>query len=255
MSLFATAGVMARTALEHALPAGWIGEVFDGRRERQHPRELLFSTIVELTTLVSLGLRPSLHAAARTMETLPVTLAALHGKVNRAEPAIEPAILRALARGSAERLAPAAAAVDGGAILPGWRLRVLDGNRLPAGEKRLAPLRERRGAALPGQALVVYGPDSGLVTDPVAGEDARRSGRALAAPLLDGAQPGQPRIPARSRSGLRGTAASARARPCRAGTRRRLASSCASTPAIPGWPGKGNGAGAAEPKPARCANS
>lgn len=178
---------MARTALEHALPAGWVDEVFDQHRERQYSRELLFSTVIELVTLVSLGLRPSLHAAARAMPTLPVTLAALYDKVNRTEPAI----LRALVRGSAERLAPVAAAVDGGTILPGWRLRVLDGNHLPASEKRLAPLREHRGAALPGQALVVYDPDSGLVTDLVAGEDAHQSERALVAPLLDNAQPGQ----------------------------------------------------------------
>ena len=178
---------MARTALEHALPAGWVDEVFDKHRERQHSRELLFSTVIELVTLVFLGLRPSLHAAARAMPTLPVTLAALYGKVNRTGPAI----LRALVRGSAERLAAVAAAVDGAAILPGWRLRVLDGNHLPASEKRLAPLREHRGAALPGQALVVYDPDSGLATDLVAGEDAHQSERALVGPLLGSAQPGQ----------------------------------------------------------------
>jgi len=178
---------MARTALEHALPAEWIDEVFDAHRERQYSRELLFSTVVELVTLVSLGLRPSLHAAARTMETLPVTLAALYDKVNRTESGI----LRALVRGSAERLAPVAAAVDGGTTLPGWRLRVLDGNHLPASEKRLAPLRGHRGAALPGQTLVVYDPDSGLVTDIVADEDAHQSERALVAPLLASAQPGQ----------------------------------------------------------------
>jgi len=39
----APASVMARTALEHALPAGWIDAVFDEHRERQYPRELLFS--------------------------------------------------------------------------------------------------------------------------------------------------------------------------------------------------------------------
>jgi len=66
----------------------WIDEVFDEHRQRQYPRELLFSTVVELTTLVSLGLRPSLHAAARTMQALPVTLATLYDKVNRTEPAI-----------------------------------------------------------------------------------------------------------------------------------------------------------------------
>jgi IS4 transposase len=103
----------------------------------------------------------------------------------------EPAILRALVRGSAERLAPVAAAVNYGTSLPGWRLRVLDGSHLPASEKRLAPLREHRGAALSGQALVVYDPDSGLVTDLVAGEDAHQSERALVGPLLDSAQPGQ----------------------------------------------------------------
>ena len=183
----APASLMARTALEHALPAGWIDAVFDEHRERQYSRELLFSTVVELVTLVSLGLRPSLHAAARTMPTLPVTLAALYDKVNRTEPGI----LRALVRGSAERLAPVAAAVDSGTILPGWQVRVLDGNHLRASEKRLAPLREHRGAALPGQSLVVYDPDSGLVTDIVASEDAHQSERASVAPLLASAQPGQ----------------------------------------------------------------
>jgi len=74
----APAGVMARLALEHALPAGWVDEVFEAHRQRQYARELLFSTVVELTTLVSLGLRPSLHAAARQMPSLPVSLASLY---------------------------------------------------------------------------------------------------------------------------------------------------------------------------------
>ena len=153
---------MARLALERALPAQWIDEVFDEHRQRQYPRELLFSTVVELMTLVTLGLRPSLHAAARKMdEELPVSLAALYDKVKRTEPAI----LRALVRGSAERLAPVAGSLDGEPSLPGWQLRVFDGNHLPASEKRLAALRGYRGAALPGHTLVVYDPDSGFVTD------------------------------------------------------------------------------------------
>lgn len=57
----APAGVMARLALEHALPGGWVDDVFEAHRRRQYSRELLFSTVVELTTLVSLGLRPSLR--------------------------------------------------------------------------------------------------------------------------------------------------------------------------------------------------
>ena len=144
-------------------------------------RELLFSTVVEVMTLVSLGLRPSLHAAARATPGLPVSLASLYDKVNHTEPAI----LEALVRGSAERLAPVVAAVGQGASLPGWQVRILDGNHLPASEKRLTPLRDHRGAALPGHALVAYDPDRGLVTDIVACEDAHASERAATTPLLE----------------------------------------------------------------------
>ena len=77
----APACVMARLALEQALPAAWVDEVFEEHRQRQYPRELMFSTIVELMTLVTLGLRPSLHAAARKLESLPVSLAALYDKL------------------------------------------------------------------------------------------------------------------------------------------------------------------------------
>jgi IS4 transposase len=87
------AAVMTRLALEQALPASWLDQVFEQHRQRQYSRELLFSAVVELMTLVTLGLRPSLHAAARKFdERLPVSLTALYDKVNRCEPAL----LRAL---------------------------------------------------------------------------------------------------------------------------------------------------------------
>ena len=164
----APASVMARIALEQAMPAAWIDEVFDAHRQRQYPRELLFSTVVELMTLVSLGLQPSLHAAARKMENLPVSLAALYDKVNRTELPL----LRALVQGSSARLQPIAAALEFAPCMPGWQLRIVDGNHLPGSQKRLAPLRGHRGAALPGHCLVVYDPDLAQVVDLVACEDA-----------------------------------------------------------------------------------
>ncbi len=63
----APGAVTAHLALDQALPASWIDEVFQAHRQRQYPRELLFSSVVELMLLVTLGLRPSLHAAARKM--------------------------------------------------------------------------------------------------------------------------------------------------------------------------------------------
>jgi hypothetical protein len=47
--------------------------VFEAEHQRQYSRDLLFSTVVELMTLVSLRLRPSLHAAARQKGDLPVS--------------------------------------------------------------------------------------------------------------------------------------------------------------------------------------
>jgi IS4 transposase len=95
-----------------------------------------------------------------------------------------------LVQGSAERLAPVMARLGVQPGLAGYELRVLDGNHLPGSEKRLAVLRGHRGAALPGQSIVVYDPDTGLVTDMIAGEDAHQSERTLAIPL-QGAKPGQ----------------------------------------------------------------
>jgi IS4 transposase len=176
--------VMARLTLERAITPAWVDAVFEANRESQYSRELLFSTIVELMSLVSLGLHPSLHAAARKMPNLPVSLAALYDKVKHTEPAV----LRALVQDSAQHLMPVAAELTDPAILPGWDLRIVDGNHLPASEKRLAAVRDQRAAALPGHTLVVYDPDRTLVADIVACEDAYTQERTVATPLLACAQ-------------------------------------------------------------------
>ncbi len=113
-----------------------------------------------------------------------MSLAALYAKVQRTEPAV----LRALVQGSCERLVPLVGCLPERQSLPGWQLRVFDGNHLPTSEKRLAPLRGFRGAALPGHTLVVYDPDSALVCDIVACEDAHESERTGAASLIERAQ-------------------------------------------------------------------
>ena len=91
---------MARVALEQALPSEWIDEVFEEHRQRQYSRELLFLTVIELVTLVSLGLRPSLHAAARSLETLPVALE------HRVEPLAREGVLQRDPRHHARRRMP-----------------------------------------------------------------------------------------------------------------------------------------------------
>lgn len=181
--------VMARLALQRALEPAWVDAVFDKHRQYQYQGELLFSTTVELMSVVAVGIRPSLHAAFQAAPDLPVSVQALYDKVKRADPRL----VRELVRGSAERLSPVVEAMRGAPspALKGYRVRIIDGNHLPASEKRLAPLRAFRGAALPGQSLVVYDPATDIVTDMVPCEDGHANERSLMGPVLARAQAGE----------------------------------------------------------------
>jgi IS4 transposase len=181
--------VLAQLSLQRAFEADWIDALFDAHRQRQYKRELLFSSVVDLMSLVALGLQPSVHAAAQAKKDLPVSLAALYDKINHTEPALG----RALVAGCAERLAPMVSELrgDGPATLPGYRIRILDGNHLAATDKRLKPLRPFRGSARPGHSLVVYDPDLGLVLDLIPCEDAHTQERTLVPQVLLTARPGE----------------------------------------------------------------
>src|SRR5690242_19416483 len=178
--------VMVRLVMQQALSREWLEEVFEQNRDKHYTRELLFSTVVDLMALVALGLKKSLHAAAQASAGLGVSLTALYDKVKRTEPEV----VRALVRGCAERLSPVVEFMKEKRTpwVAGYRVRVLDGNHLAAREKRLNALRDFRGAALPGQALVVYAPELDLVVDMLPAEDAHAQERALMGPVLEQVQ-------------------------------------------------------------------
>ena len=64
-------------------------------------------------------------------------------------------------------------------LLPGYRVRVLDGNHLAGTEHRVKELRRYRAAALPGHALVFYDPQWEVATDVIPCEDAYAQERSL----------------------------------------------------------------------------
>lgn len=181
--------VMAQLGFERVLDPSWIAELFEEHRGRQYQRDLLFSTVVDVVALVALGLRPSVHAAARARQDLGVSLSALYDKLNRTDPELG----RALVQQSAERLVPVVEPFRSGqaAVCPGYRVRIVDGNCLAPSEKRLKPLRKVRSAALPGRSLVVYDPDRCLVLDVLLSEDGHAGERTLMAALVPTAQPGE----------------------------------------------------------------
>ena len=117
--------VMAQVAMQQALEPTWVDELFERHRQRQYTRQLLFSTTVDLMSLVALGLRPSVHAAAQAQKELSVSLAALYDKINNTEPEL----VRALVQGSAERLGPVLWSMRNPApLVAGYRIRIIDGN-------------------------------------------------------------------------------------------------------------------------------
>ena len=175
--------VMARALFENALPADALDQLFDTHADKQSTRELLFSQVVDVLSLVVCNAQPSLFAAIRKRaDTLPVTRKSVYAKIAN----LEPALGHALVRYTADRLGAVLAELAPPAppAVPGCRPRVIDGNHLPASEHRIKPLRSTRAGALPGQALVAFDPALGLVTDVICRECGHAQERALTPEFL-----------------------------------------------------------------------
>lgn len=184
----APVAVMARASLEFALDPPAVDAIFSRCAERQYERKLLFSTMVDLTALVVCGAHPSVHAAYRAMrQQVPVSLTAVYDKLG----GVEMPTTEALVAHSAARLRPVIAALGTAEQwLPGFRIRVLDGNHLAATERRLQVLWACAAGPLPGQSLVVLEPEVGLVVQMVGCEDGHAQERTLLEPIIAAAEPG-----------------------------------------------------------------
>jgi IS4 transposase len=175
--------VMAQALLENALPPRTVDALFEEVAERQYTRNLLFSDVVNLMGTVVCRIRPSINAAyKKNAETLGVTRKAVYDKIDR----VELGVSGALVRQTATALSAVIAAMNGRCEpwLPGYRTRIVDGSHLPGTEHRIKPLRTTRAGALPGQALVVFEPESGLVVDVVLCADGHAQERSMTDAML-----------------------------------------------------------------------
>lgn len=102
-------------------------------------------------------------AYTKRKKTFPVSDQALYDKLK----GMELGISAALVRDSAQRAAEAIEALGARrpAWLPGYRVRILDGNAPSATEHRLEVLRDTWAAPLPGKVLVVMDPELGLASE------------------------------------------------------------------------------------------
>ena len=192
--------VMARASVERLLDAQRLNALFARTAERQYTRELLFSSLVQLLSEVVLGVHPTVHAAYQAnKDVIGVSTTALDNKLDRVEPGVSAALVRDSA-GLAEPVVKALRASHP-RWLPGYQIKVLDGNHLSSTEHRLKALRGTWAAPIPGQALVVLDQQRMFITDVVLSEDGHVQERRLLTQVLQHVEEDQRRISAASYHG------------------------------------------------------
>jgi hypothetical protein len=175
--------VAVRGAFEYALDPTHLDDLFVRVAGERDDRELLFSTCVDLMATVVCRVKPSVHAAYQANDHIPVSVAAVYARLTR----VPTTAGRQLVRHTAERLGPVIRAMGGAEAdsLPGYRVKILDGNHLGKTHRRIKPLRDVVAGPLPGQTLVVLDPALGLAIDAVCCEDGHAQERSLLDPILE----------------------------------------------------------------------
>lgn len=176
--------VMFRGSLERIMSPAKMDAIFAKAAVRQKTGDLLFSSCVDVMALVVAKVRKSVHAAYRARaEQVGVSVRAFYDKLAGIEPQVSERMVRETANEIAGVIQHMAVARKD--LLPGYEVRILDGNHLAGTEHRLKELRTRGAAALPGVTLCILDPQRQLVLDVIACEDGHASERALIPRVLD----------------------------------------------------------------------
>jgi hypothetical protein len=106
--------------------------------------------VVNLMSLVVCGVYPSLHAAHQALaEKISVSVTSVYNKINGIEPSTCVCLVREIAGQMEATIRHLNATIPD--LLPGYRVKIIDGNAIAASEHRLKELRQISSAPLPGQ--------------------------------------------------------------------------------------------------------
>src|SRR5215475_15220746 len=170
--------VMVRGTLERVFDPEKLERVFTDHAVLPYTRELTLTQGVGLMSDVVCRIVPSVGAGYKAhQEERPVTRQAVYDKLQHLELSTAAGLVEYAGRelGACLRQMPSPAPP----LLPGYRVRVLDGNPLAGTEHGVGELRRYRAAALPGHALVFYDPQWDVATDVMLCEDAYAQERTL----------------------------------------------------------------------------
>ena len=167
---------MVLVLLENFLNADKLDRWFNTVRQSQYTKDILFSSMIGLMLNVVCNIRPSVHSAYRDSK-IQASVVALYAKLQKMELTTSQALVRYIA-GEAETLLNhvGGTSLD---LLPGYRVKFLDGNSIEGTEHRLEVLRRTTAGALPGKALVVFDHRLGLAVDVFPCEDGHAQERSL----------------------------------------------------------------------------
>ena len=175
--------VMSRGMMERALNPEQLDKWFEENADSQYTRDLLFSSVFDIMSQVVCGSQKSVNAAYQaSKEDISVSIVSLYNKLN----GIEVNTSAELVRYAAGAVAPVIKALKGNknAPLPGFNIKLLDGNCIEATEHRIKELRQIASGALPGKSLVVYDPELRIPVDVFPCEDGHAQERSLLSHVL-----------------------------------------------------------------------
>jgi hypothetical protein len=175
--------VMVRATMENVLSAERLDALFEEAAARQENKCLMFSTVADLMGLVACKIHPSVHAAYQAKrEEVAVTAKALYDKLQR----MEPNVSRQMVAETAERMAAIIRKTQAvlPELVPGYRVKILDGNHLRRTQRRIKELRALNAAPLPGHCAVILDPQLKLILDVIPCEDAHAQERTLLPAVL-----------------------------------------------------------------------
>ena len=170
--------VMHRALMENIFAPEKLNAVFQQAAKVQYERELLFSTVVDLTSQVVCRLSQSTRMAYLAQrERITVSLQAIYDKLRHIELGTSEALVRYTARQASDLIDHCKGSRP--PLLNGYRTRILDGNHLAKTNHRRKVLRNTAAGALPGQSLVLLDPLRMVIDEVVLCEDGHAQERSL----------------------------------------------------------------------------
>jgi len=173
--------VIARGLAERILQPENLDAWFESLDTPQYTRDLLFSSVFNLMCQVVCGSQKSVNAAYQAAkDEVGTSIVSVYNKLK----CLDVNTSSGLVKYAANEATPVIEQLGGTlpSLLPGYRVKLLDGNCIEASEHRIKELRNLAAGALPGKSLVVLDPALHIPIDVFPCED----GHAQERSLLDG---------------------------------------------------------------------